>query len=107
MTQMQAAHETGIPPMRPLFIDFPADLTGYTVEDEYMFGPDLLVAPVLEANVTSRRLYLPGDTTWTDAWTDEEYSGGQWIEVEALLDRIPLFFRGNVKLPIREINSEG
>jgi alpha-D-xyloside xylohydrolase len=107
MAQMQAAHETGIPPMRPLFIDFPADLTVYTVEDEYMFGPDLLVAPVLEANVTSRRLYLPGDTTWTDAWTDEEYSGGQWIEVEALLDRIPLFFRGNAKLPIREINSEG
>jgi alpha-D-xyloside xylohydrolase len=107
LTQMQAAHETGIPPMRPLFIDFPADLTGYSVEDEYMFGPDLLVAPVLEANATSRKLYLPGDTTWTDAWTDEEYSGGQWIEVEALLDRIPLFFRGNAKLPIREINSEG
>ena len=58
MKQMHHAHETGIPPMRPLFVDFPSDAVCYQVEDEYMFGPDLLVAPVLEADARSRKVYL-------------------------------------------------
>ena len=49
MDQMRIAHEKGIPPMRPLFVDFPDDPLCYSIEDEYMFGPELLVAPVLEA----------------------------------------------------------
>ncbi len=54
-----AAAETGAPPMRPLFFDFPDDPACTTSEDQFMFGPDLLVAPVLEQGATSRPVYLP------------------------------------------------
>ena len=102
MVQMHHAHETGLPPMRPLFVDFPSDVTCYQVEDEYMFGPDLLVAPVLEADARSRKVYLPANNSWKDAWSDQTFPGGQWITVEAPLERIPLFLRGDTQLPIRE-----
>jgi alpha-D-xyloside xylohydrolase len=102
MKQMHHVHETGIPPMRPLFVDFPSDTICYEVEDQYMFGPDLLVAPVLEADARSRKVYLPVNDIWKNAWTDQTYQGGQWITVEAPLDQIPLFLRGNSNLPIRE-----
>jgi alpha-D-xyloside xylohydrolase len=102
MGQMHHAHETGLPPMRPLFVDFPVDGVCYQVEDEYMFGPDLLVAPVLEAEAQSRKVYLPADSTWKDAWTDRVWQGGQWITIEAPLDRIPVFLRGEACLPIHD-----
>ena len=102
MKQMSMASETGIPPMRPLFVDFPSDPICYEVEDEYLFGSDLLVAPVLDADISMRNVYLPANSIWRDAWTDQIYTGGQWISVEAPLDRIPLFLRGDASLPIRE-----
>ena len=102
MTQMHHAHEIGLPPMRPLFVDFPSDGVCHQVADEYMFGPDLLVAPVLEAEARSRKVYLPANSIWKDAWTDQIYEGGQWIMVEAPLEQIPLFLRGNFNLPIRD-----
>ena len=102
MKQMSIASKTGIPPMRPLFVDFPSDLICYQVEDEYLFGSDLLVAPVLDADVKMRNVYLPANSTWKDAWTDQVYTGGQWLSVEAPLDRIPVFLRGDASLPIRE-----
>ena len=102
MEQMHHAHDTGIPPMRPLFVDFPTDPVCYQLEDEYMFGPDLLVAPVVEAKARLRNVYLPTQSRWTNAWTGETQEGGQWIRAEAPLDRIPLFLRGNAQLPIRE-----
>jgi alpha-D-xyloside xylohydrolase len=101
MAQMRLAHEKGMPPMRPLFVDFPSDPACYTVEDEYMFGPDLLVAPVLEAGARRRKVYLPGGSSWKDAWTDQLLAGGQWIDAEAPLERIPLFLRGDAMLQIR------
>jgi alpha-D-xyloside xylohydrolase len=102
MDQMSIASKTGIPPMRPLFVDFPCDPLCYQVEDEYLFGPDLLVAPVLEVDIKTRNVYLPANNIWKDAWTDQIYTGGQWISVEAPLDRIPLFLCGDASLPIRE-----
>ena len=60
MRQMRTAHETGIPPMRPLFVDFPDDPGAWRVDDAYMFGPDLLVAPVASYGARRRDVYLPG-----------------------------------------------
>jgi len=100
MTQMRLAHEKGIPPMRPLFFDFPEDEESWAVENEFMFGPDLLVAPVLHEGARSREVYLPAGTTWTDAWTDEALAGGQWVTASAPLDRIPLYLRKGKRLPI-------
>jgi len=101
MDQMRLAHQKGIPPMRPLFFDFPHDEVAYEIEDAYLFGPDLLVAPVLVEGARRRRLYLPAGADWQDAWTEERFEGGQWIETDAPLDRIPLYVANGARLPIR------
>lgn len=88
--------------MRPLFYDFPEDARAWESETEYMFGPSLLVAPVMELGQRRRKLYLPAGAAWTCAWTGREFAGGGAIEVEASLDTIPLFLRDNASLPIRD-----
>jgi alpha-D-xyloside xylohydrolase len=93
MKQMRAASDKGMPPMRPLFVDFPDDPLCWEVEDQFLFGADLLVAPVLYEGHRTRKLYLPAGTGWVDAWNGKEFSGGQWLEVEAPLERIPVFWR--------------
>ncbi|MCL6512399.1 MAG: glycoside hydrolase family 31 protein [Anaerolineae bacterium] len=101
MRLMRAAHEHGDPPMRPLFYDFPTDPSAWAVDDAFMFGPDLLVAPVLHPGTTSREVYLPAGATWTDAWDGRTFAGGQVIGASAPLERIPLFLRDGAPLPIR------
>jgi alpha-D-xyloside xylohydrolase len=100
MEQMQIAHEQGIPPMRPLFFDFVEDENCASIDDQFLFGPDLLVAPVLEAGARQRELYLPSGTIWTDAWSGQTFEGGQRIVADAPLERIPVYLRGNAQLPI-------
>jgi len=100
MEQMKRAHQNGTPPMRPLFFDFYKDQTTFGIEDAFMFGPDLLVAPVLYEGARSRQVYLPDGSIWTDAWTGAMLKGGQWIIAQAPLDRIPLYLRDEAKLPI-------
>jgi len=102
MEQMQVAHDIGTPPMRPLFFDFPDDEVCWAVEDQFMLGPDLLVAPVLHKGARSRGVYLPVGAAWSDAWTGETFEGGQQIEADAPLERIPLYLRADKKLPIVE-----
>jgi len=101
MEQARAASEKGSPPMRPLFFDFPKDEGSYKVEDQFMFGPDLLVAPVLYEGARSREVYLPAGTTSKDAWTDEVFQGGQTITADAPLKHLPLYLRGEKVLPIK------
>lgn len=93
LAQMKVAVRTGLPPMRPLFVDFPGDSRAWEIEDEFMFGPDVLVAPVLRAGARTRRVYLPAGTAWQDAWTGKEAAGGAAIEADAPLERIPVFLR--------------
>lgn len=100
--QMKLTHEKGTPIMRPLFYDFPQDEKAWDVDDAYMFGPDILVAPVIEEDVDSRTVYLPSGAKWTDVWSDKEHEGGQKIEVEAPLDQIPLFLKNGASLPVLE-----
>ncbi|KQT01067.1 glycoside hydrolase family 31 protein [Cellulomonas sp. Leaf395] len=90
---MSAAHTDGQPVMRGLFHEFPDDPVGWTVADEYLYGPSLLVAPVLEAGATSRRVYLPEGATWTCLSSGEAYDGGRWVDVDAPLSVIPVFAR--------------
>ena len=87
---MRAASDTGAPVMRPLFFDFCEDKKCWDIEDEYMFGPGLLVAPVMEAGADTRMLYLPSGTKWTDSYTKKEYEGGSTVTVPAPLDIIPV-----------------
>jgi len=98
--QMRVAHEKGIPPMRPLFFDFPDDEACASIDDQFLLGPDLLVAPVLTAGARYRTVYLPCGTSWTDAWSGQTIEGGQTLRAEAPLERIPLYTRANAHLPI-------
>jgi len=96
----RGTYETGAPFMRALFMDFPGDQTAATLNDEYMFGPAFLVAPVTEQGATSRKVYLPAGSDWYDWWTNRKISGGQWIEAAAPIDRIPLFIRAGSIVPL-------
>jgi len=66
MEQMATASATGVPPMRALFLEFPDEAPAWEVADEFMFGPDILVAPVTEQGARERDVYLPeGLPGWT------------------------------------------
>jgi alpha-D-xyloside xylohydrolase len=93
MDQMRVAHETNMPPMRPLFVDYPDDPASWQVEDQYLFGPDILVAPVYTEGARERRVWLPASATWVNAWSASEHAGGQWVDSPAPLDTIPIYLR--------------
>lgn len=86
------AEENGSPMLRTMFYEFPEDPKCWEVKEQYMFGPKLLVAPVLYQGVTSREVYLP-QGTWKNIHTGETLSGGQTITVSAPLEIIPVFER--------------
>lgn len=90
---MEAASRTGEPVMRPLFFDFPEDQRAWDTEDAYMFGKDVLVAPVMEAGVTDREVYLPEGAEWTEVFTGKKWEGGQTVNAYAPIDIIPVFTR--------------
>ncbi|RKT19934.1 alpha-D-xyloside xylohydrolase [Streptomyces sp. 1114.5] len=100
------AHRTGAPPMRPLFFDFPEDGRAWEVDDQFLLGPDLLVAPVYEAGVRARRVYLPSGTRWRDPATGRVLDGGTTLDAEAPLERIPVFAREGADVAARLTPSE-
>ena len=89
--QMQVAARTGTPPMRPLFVDYPQDPGAWQVEDEFLFGPDLLIAPVLEPGATARDVFLLAGRTWIEAGSGHRHEGGNVVPVTLSADRIPVF----------------
>lgn len=92
---MVEAHEQGQPVMRGLFHEFPHDPRAWEVDDEYLFGPDLLVAPVMELGARSRTVYLPAGSTWVDLRDGRRYEAGT-VTVDAPLESIPVFARDGV-----------
>ena len=88
---MRAAHETGAPPMRPLFFDYPQDPQAWAVEDEFLFC-DLLVAPILAPSLRSRTVYVP-EGRWRNLYDGSGVDGGRTVECPAPLERIPVFER--------------
>jgi len=100
------AHEasrTGLPLLRPLVLEFQGDPFAQREGTEYMLGPALLVAPVLDES-EERNVYLPAGP-WLDWWTGEVYQGPRHISYHAPLDRIPLFLRGDILLPLGEVTQ--
>ena len=85
--------------MRPLVSDFRGDARAQNVGDQFLFGPSILVNPVTEPGATHRHIYLP-DATWTDFWTGASMRGGKSLDVEAPLDREPLFVRAGSIVPL-------
>lgn len=95
---MKEAHEKGTPIIRPLFYEYPEDIQCWNVEDEYFYGSDILVAPILESGAISRKIYLPNSSTWIEYETKKHYDGGKWIEVKVTLDTIPIFIKEKSKV---------
>ena len=93
-----AAHETGIPVLRPMFLEFPDDLTARQLDRQYLLGPDLLVAPVFSADGRVQ-YYLPAGT-WTNYLTGETVEGGLWRDEVHDAFSIPLWVRPGAVLPI-------
>ena len=89
---MQEAHDTGAPVMRTMFYEFPADDTCWRLSDQYMFGSDYLVAPVVNAGCRSRNVYLP-EGTWKRLNDGAVFSGKQTIVCDAPVDVIPVFLK--------------
>ena len=89
---MKDAHEKGTPVIRPLFYDYPGAEEAWEITDEYMFGPDVLVAPVLYENVRERTVWLP-EGRWTDINDGQSYEGGRSIVAPAPYEAIPVFAR--------------
>ncbi len=90
---MQEAHETGRPLLRAMFYEYPDDPACDGLKDQYMFGADYLVAPVLEPGARSRQVVLPAGSRWENVDTGETYEGGQTVCAPAPLDVIPVFCR--------------
>jgi alpha-glucosidase len=89
---MEEASRTGLPALRPLFLDFPGDERTYGLNDQFLFGRDLLVAPVLREAATAREVYLPGGD-WYDFWTGRRLEGGGTLRLPVTLESIPVFAR--------------
>lgn len=86
------AHNHGDPLMRPMFWHYPDEPQSWQTENQYLFGEDLLVAPVMQAGQRQREVWLPGGHCWVSL-DGERYQGGQRVTVAAALETIPLFIR--------------
>ncbi len=98
-TEAVAAAETSMPLVRAMLLEHPDDPVAWGVDDQYYFGSDLLVAPVLEEGATRRSVWLPPGR-WFDFWTGVPLDGGRRITVDAPLETLPLLVRGGALLPM-------
>ena len=104
---LEEAHRTGLPLFRPLVLNYQDDYNTLSIDDEFMVGDDLLAAPILQAAVTRRLVYLPKGT-WVDFWTGKQVKGGATVTADAPLDTIPLYVRAGAILPMGpEMNHVG
>lgn len=102
-TCSRVAHETGLPLARGMYLDYPDQDSAYRFNQQYMLGGDLLVAPITEAakgKAAGRQVWLPAGDDWMDYFTGDIYSGGQIIDVECPIDRMPLFVRAGSIIPM-------
>ena len=98
---MHNASISGIPPMQPMIFAFPEEHKFALTNDQFMFGPDLLIAPVLSEGARTREVRLPSGV-WYDFWKGTKYNGSKTIVVDAPVDRIPILVREGAMIPTRQ-----
>jgi alpha-glucosidase/alpha-D-xyloside xylohydrolase len=103
-TLCRVAHDTGLPLMRPLWLHYPDDEQAITRGDEYLWGRDILVAPVTERGAAEWTLYLP-EGQWYDFWTSERQSGGREITRTVDLATMPLYVRAGAIVPLDPVRQ--
>ena len=95
---MKQAHEKGSPVMRTMFYEFPDDIACWDAEFQYMYGSDILAAPIVYEDAYERAVYLPKGAKWTNMHTKEQYEGGQTIMVSAPIEIMPIFLKDGFSL---------
>jgi alpha-glucosidase len=104
---MHKAATSGTPIMRPLVFEFPEDPKTHGIFDQFMLGPDIMVAPVYQPETQCRTVYLP-DGEWFDLYTGNVITGNRYILAESPLDRIPVFLKEGAVIPMgREMSFVG
>ncbi|TSQ46677.1 Neutral alpha-glucosidase C [Bagarius yarrelli] len=94
-TLFHLAHSSALPPIRPLFVEFPKDTDIFTIDNQYMIGNALLASPVTDPGVTEVKLLLPGsDELWYDVSTGDVHRGGKTLTHPVTLETVPVFQRG-------------
>ncbi|AQR96593.1 glycoside hydrolase family 31 protein [Clostridium saccharoperbutylacetonicum] len=99
---MWRCSKNGEPIIRPLLFNYQNDKKTYEINDEFLCGENILVAPVVEQGAKARMLYLPEGNSWIDYWTKEECEGGQYIIKETPVDVCPIYVKGGSIIPIGE-----
>ena len=103
-TAVAECHQTGVPIVRALCLHAPGDPIAAARGDEYFWGPNMLVAPVVEKGATSRNVYLPKGA-WIDFWTNERIEGGREIDRAVDLATIPLYVRAGAAIPMGPVKQ--
>ncbi len=96
------AAETGTPIVRHLLFEYDDDVETWALSDQYLLGPDLLVAPILHEGQTERQVYLPADT-WFNVWTGEAFDGPGWFTMDGPVGAPPVFSRGADREDLRAL----
>ncbi|MCV2351468.1 glycoside hydrolase family 31 protein [Paucibacter sp. Y2R2-4] len=99
----EANERSGLPPMRPLWFAYPHDTQVSLIEDQFLLGADLLVAPVLQEGKLQRQVYFPKGDAWIDWWDGRRYEGGSLLTFKAPLNRLPLFIRAGASVPTQAV----
>jgi len=103
-TLMRESFDLGLPAMRALWLHYPTDAEAAKIGDEYLWGRDLLIAPVVEKGATNRHLYLPAGT-WQDWWTGARVEGGKWVDRPVDLATMPIYARAGAIIPLDPIRQ--
>jgi alpha-glucosidase/alpha-D-xyloside xylohydrolase len=101
---VREGHDTGLPIIRAMWLHYPSDRIAVARGDQYLWGRDILVAPVVEKGASSRHLYLPAGA-WHDFWTDERHEGGRELTRNVDLETMPLYVRSGAILPLGPVKQ--
>ncbi len=101
-TYAREAYDTGLPIMRAMILEYPNDPEALKAEHQFMFGQELLVAPVTKQRAKIKQVYLPAGE-WINFFTGESYEGGQWIGYPVTLDDIPVFVKSGSIIPMMPV----
>ncbi|MEN8076467.1 glycoside hydrolase family 31 protein [Clostridioides difficile] len=102
---MYKCEDSGAPIIRPLLFNYQNDKNTYEINDEFILGDSILVAPVVEQGARQRLVYLPQGDNWIDYWTGEEHKGGKYIIKEAPLDICPIYIKSLSIIPVGKEQS--
>jgi alpha-glucosidase len=96
---------SGLPVIRPLLLDYQNDPKTYEINDEFLCGESLLIAPVVEQGAKARLVYLPEGSSWIDYWSKQKYDGGQYLIREAPIDVCPIYIRAGSVIPLYPVQN--